>query len=156
MTLTFAGYQQTGDNAGEQEHGNGFEGEKISAPAAGKHVFADLCHRGGVGFRRCFQDFVAKTVQPEDRTHHSATDHAEQKGANGLEAARRGEFLLTPRGEQNREDVKHDDTTGIYHDLYRSEEGVAQQEIESRRAQQHKEQIGSRTHDAFRHHCGDR
>ena len=50
MTLTFASYQQTGDDAGEQKHGNGFEGEEISAPAAGKHVFADLCHRGGVGF----------------------------------------------------------------------------------------------------------
>ena len=58
-------------------------------------------------------------------------------------------MLAFTAGEQNGEDVEHDDTARIDHNLYRTEERISQQEVDACRAEKHEQQVCGRTYHAF-------
>ena len=52
-------------------------------------------------------------------------------------------------GQQDGEYIKHNDTTGVNHNLDRAQKGVAQQEVDTRCAEKHEEQVSSRADNAL-------
>ena len=54
--------------------------------------------------------------------------------------------------QQDGEYIEHHNTSGIDHDLYRSEESIPQQKVDACCAEKHKQQIGGRTYDALCSH----
>ena len=74
--------------------------------------------------------------------------HGSAQSGKELAAFQLGRHVAFTAGEQNGEDVKHDDTARIDHNLYRTEERISQQEVDACRAEKHEQQVCGRTYHA--------
>lgn len=61
--------------------------------------------------------------------------HGSAQSGKELAAFQLGRHVAFAAGEQNGEDVEHDDTARIDHNLYRTEERISQQEVDACRAE---------------------
>ena len=81
--------------------------------------------------------------------YNDSSGYGSAQSGKELAAFQLSRHVAFTAGEQDGEDVKHDDTARVYHNLYRTEECVSQQEVDAGCTEQHKQQVCGRTYHTF-------
>ena len=137
----------------EQQDTDSFERKQVAVFVAAQHGVSD-------GFDVGFQgdevgggdEFVLQRDEHHDKCPRSGGSQSGKQPAT-LQFAD-GVVSFTA-GQQDGEYVEYDDTAGIYHDLYRSQKGISQQEVDACRAEEREQQIRCRAYHVARGHGKD-